>query len=128
MNPSIRNPSANSPRKIVLTLLAAAMIGALGAANAGAAMTTEVAAAAANAPSVTVRFGDLNVASEAGARALYQRLVAAAHQVCPDDSGSFDLAKLRLDKACRDQAVLRAARQIPSPQLAAIVAGSIKAS
>src|SRR5579871_5165807 len=33
-------------------------------------------------PSVTVRYGDLNLATEAGAHKLYQRLSAAAQEVC----------------------------------------------
>ncbi len=126
MNTSINDGAARSGRRIVLTLLAGSMIGAFGAASAGAA-TTDTAASAADEPSVVVRYGDLDLTSEAGARKLYHRLVVAARQVCPDGS-SRDLSVLREVGACRNQAIVKAARQIPSPQLAALVATSIKAS
>lgn len=135
MNFSIRNPINPRIRRTVLTLLAASVIGALGTATAsagtaGAAATP--AAAAASSPevetlSVTVRYGDLDLASAAGARELYRRLVVAARQVCPD-RGSREMTMQQIVQSCRNQAIVNAARQIPSPQLAALVASSIKAS
>jgi UrcA family protein len=122
MNSSINKRAVRSGRCIALTLLAGSMIGAFGAASAGAATTN-----AADGPSVAVRYGDLDLTSEGGARRLYHRLVVAARQVCPDGS-SRDFSTLRAVEACRNQAILRAARQIPSPQLATLVATSIKAS
>lgn len=126
MNLSTRNSIVPAVRKTVSTLLAAAVIGALGIATAGAA-APDSAAPAADTLSVTVRYGDLDLASAAGTRALYRRLVVAAKQVCPD-SGSRELTILRFEETCRNQAIVNAARQIPSPQLAAMVASSIKAS
>lgn len=131
MNLSTRNPTTPRVRSTFVALLAASVIGVLGFATAGAATTNTAAAAvtapAADALSVTVRYGDLDLASAAGARALYRRLVVAARQVCPDN-GSRDLAILRFEETCRNQAIVNAARQIPSPQLAALVASSTKAS
>ncbi len=131
MNLSTRNPTVPQVRRTVLALLAASVIGALGCATAGAATTTSAAAAvttpAADALSVTVRYGDLDLASAAGTRALYRRLVVAAQQVCPD-SGRRELAVMRFEQTCRNQAIVNAARQIHSPQLAALVASYIKAS
>jgi UrcA family protein len=131
MNLSTRNPTAPPVRSTVLALLAASVIGALGFSSASAATTNSAAAAAsastADALSVTVRYGDLDLATAAGTRALYRRLVVAARQVCPA-SGSRELTILRFEEICRNQAIVNAARQIPSPQLAAMVASSIKAS
>src|ERR1022692_1198812 len=119
MNSSTTINTAASGRKILLTLLAGSLIGSICAATAGAATADS------DVPSVTVRYDDLNLSSEAGTRALYNRLVVAAKQVCPDDS-SRQLATLQLVKVCREQAVINAARQIPSPQLAALVARAVK--
>lgn len=110
----------NSPRKILLTLLAGSLIGSIFAATAGAMTADE------DVPSVTVRFADLNVSSEAGARALYHRLVEASKQVCPD-LYTGQLAIPHAVKVCREQAIINAAQQIPSPQLAALVASAFKA-
>lgn len=131
MNLSTRISTVPAVRRAVLTLLAASVVGALGIATAGAATPDSAAAAVAvptaDALSVTVRYGDLDLASAAGTRALYRRLVVAAKQVCPD-SGSREMTILRFEETCRNQAIVNAARQIPSPQLAAMVASSIKAS
>ena len=131
MNFSTFNSRAPKVRRTVLTLLAASLIGALGCATAGAATANGAAAAAAvpgaDTLSVTVRYGDLDLASTAGTRELYWRLVAAARQVCPD-GGSRELTMLRLVQTCRNQAIVNAAQKIPSPQLAALVTSSIKAS
>jgi len=135
MNFPIRNPMAHQVRRTVLTLLAASVIGALGFATASAGTAgaaTTPAAAAVSSPeaetlSVTVRYGDLDLASAVGARELYHRLVVAARQVCPD-RGSRELTMQQIVLSCRNEAIVNAARQIPSPQLATLVASSIKAS
>jgi len=121
MNFSIRNAMNPRIRRTVLTLLAASVIGALGTATASAAPADS------DAPSVAVRYGDLDLSSASGARELYHRLVLASQHVCPDFS-SGDLSTQPIVKACRNQAIVNAARKIPSPQLAAMVAKSIKAS
>jgi UrcA family protein len=58
-----------------------------------------VAAADARTRSVTVRYADLNLASDAGAQKLLSRLSAAAHQVC-DDHGTRELARVVRADAC----------------------------
>jgi UrcA family protein len=55
-----------------------------------------------------VKTADLDLASPAGKRALEQRLVIAAHQVC-DTASSFDLQGRNAERDCRDS-VLAAAR------------------
>jgi UrcA family protein len=71
------------------------------------------------APSVVVRYGDLNLSTEAGNLALYRRIVAAARQVCPD-SGPRDLQASAISRACRDAAIARAVTAVPSSRLAEI--------
>ncbi len=125
MHSMTRNPKARSGRKIGSMLLAGTLFGAIGAGTAGAA-SAKTPAAAADAPSVTVRYGDLDLTSAAGTRVLYRRLVGAAKQVCPDASGR-ELSARHSVEVCREQAIINAARQIPSPQLAAMVADRVKA-
>jgi UrcA family protein len=66
-----------------------------------------------------VRYDDLDLNSEAGALALYERVEAAARRVCPDN-GVRDLNWLRAMRACREDAVARAVAAIPSAKVAAI--------
>ena len=70
-------------------------------------------------PTVTVRYGDLNLATETGVRKLYQRLSVAAQEVCqtPD---ARSLALLSYSHTCRANAIARAVHEINSPQLAAL--------
>jgi UrcA family protein len=73
------------------------------------------------APSVVVRYDDLNLSSEQGALALYRRLSAAARRVCPREN-SRDLGDFTRSRACRSEAVARAVRAVNSPQLVALQA------
>ena len=52
------------------------------------------------APSVHVRYSDLNLASDAGVRTFDRRLAAAATAVCPDADGIYDLARKLLARRC----------------------------
>jgi UrcA family protein len=72
-------------------------------------------------PSAVVNYGDLNLATEAGARTLYQRLAVAAKQVCPIEEAR-SLGEVAQSHACRAEAIARAVRQVNSPQLAALSA------
>jgi UrcA family protein len=89
------------------------------------AVVSAAAASPADAPTVVVRFGDLNLATEAGAAALYHRIVAAAAQVCPAWDPD-NLATISAGAACRKAAIARAVAAIPSPKLAAIHAAHDK--
>jgi len=80
-------------------------------------------AMAQTAESVTVSFGDLNLASQAGRDVLYRRVSNAAREVC----GNFALRELKLNamsRACRADAIADArtqlARVIVSDDYAAI--------
>jgi UrcA family protein len=68
-------------------------------------------------PSVTVRYGDLNLASADGRSSLYRRLRQAAQQVCPDADAS-DMGRFARSQACQIQAVQRALRSIGGPVVA----------
>lgn len=58
----------------------------------------------AGAPTVTVRYGDLNLNTSKGVSVLYQRLKAASKQVCRSHEGR-DLARAMDWRACYDQAL-----------------------
>jgi UrcA family protein len=113
MNVVTANPTLTRVIRTAL-LVGCSLAGALGVAQAA---TPDDAA-----PTIVVRYGDLNLATEAGARALYQRLSIAAREVCPlEDSKS--LAQMAYSHTCRSQAIARAVHDINSPQLAALQAG-----
>jgi UrcA family protein len=96
----------------VFTVLAACTaIGAVGSAQAA---TAEV-------PALKVRYSDLNLSTEQGSLALYGRIVAAAHQVCAVDD-IRDLRAVAAVKACREQAIAQAVRDVNSPMLASVYA------
>jgi UrcA family protein len=57
-----------------------------------------------DAPTVSVRYSDLNLASKAGVAALHQRIARAADQVC-GSADSRDLAANAAINACRQRAV-----------------------
>lgn len=79
------------------------------------------AAAVADAPAVTVRYADLNLATEQGSLALYDRIVAAAQQVCaPEDIR--DLQAVAAARSCRQRAIALAVRDVHKPMLAALYA------
>jgi len=82
-------------------------------------------AAAANAAepvrSVSVAYGDLNLASEQGNNTLYDRIVAAAREVC--GAGSVDIRDLQVladKRACETHAIAHAVEQVPSAKPADI--------
>lgn len=76
-------------------------------------------AAATTTQSVTVNFGDLNLQSEAGVRALYARIQAATRVVCSPEPAGDRLAMLEF-KACRTEALSNAVARVGSPALAAL--------
>ena len=74
-----------------------------------------------SAPSVRVRYSDLNLSTEEGANTLYQRITIAAHQVCSNQY-TRDLDFVTASQRCESQAVARAVSGIHSPQLALVFA------
>jgi UrcA family protein len=76
-------------------------------------------------PSVVVSYGDLNLATAAGARTLYKRISTAAHEVCPFEDSKVP-AQMAYNHECRAAAIARAVHDINSPQLATLQAGHVK--
>ncbi|HTV50280.1 MAG TPA: UrcA family protein [Steroidobacteraceae bacterium] len=71
------------------------------------------------APSVTLHYSRQDLATEAGTQRLYERLVRAARDVCPDAPGDGSLARA---EACRHHALVQALRQIHDVRLTELVA------
>jgi UrcA family protein len=70
-------------------------------------------------PSMTVKYADLDIASEDGARILYRRIARAAAHVCPR-ADNRDLDGLALSQACQQQSIARAVQAVSSARLAAV--------
>lgn len=69
--------------------------------------------------SVLVRYGDLDLSRDEGARALYARLRAAAHRVCaPLDS--YDLHTQQLQRECYKTTLADAVKRLNSERVAAL--------
>ena len=93
---------------------------------AGAGIMSLLAGGATMADSLKISYADLNVDSHAGAEALYQRIVAAASQLCPQyvlDSRGNELSDYAGAKACRQAAIADAVKSVRSPAFAAVLAG-----
>jgi UrcA family protein len=73
---------------------------------------------------VHVNYGDLNVNSEAGAAALYQRIRNAAEQVC-GTFGVRDLGAEAAAKACKTRAIGEAVAAVHAPALSQIYEGKM---
>ncbi|MBV8740346.1 MAG: UrcA family protein [Sinobacteraceae bacterium] len=67
--------------------------------------------------SYRVSAADLNVATDDGAAALYQRISWAAHQVC-SEGNTMDLATQMRVRKCEHEAIARAVDGLGSPRLA----------
>lgn len=76
------------------------------------------------APSVTVRFDDLNLDTTTGVDALYQRISHAARLVCPE-ADSRDLPGFAASERCRADAVSRAVQAVNNPKLAMMHASRV---
>ena len=104
-------PSAGGFRRLLVSTVCA-VIGVGFAAGAGAADDGTV-------RKVTVRYGDLNLSSPLGAAALYQRIGAAAEEVCGPLEGR-DLARAVRFRACRQRAIADAVSRVNRPELFAV--------
>jgi UrcA family protein len=100
-----------SPLSRVAVLAACLLAGTLGVARAAAPLE--------DGPSLVVSYGDLDLSSADGVRALYKRIALAAREVCPREGG-LDLAGVTFAHACRAAAIERAVARINNPQLAAL--------
>jgi UrcA family protein len=87
------------------------------AAVASLALLSGITQAATPTASRTVQYGDLNLATTAGQRALQQRVRGAARQVCAPLEGQ-GLRERRDWRACRAQAIAGAQAALPNRPLA----------
>ena len=71
------------------------------------------------APSIVVKYSDLDLSTSDGATKLYQRINAAASMVCPYQNAR-ELTFKAIGASCRAEAVERAVRSIHNTELAAI--------
>jgi UrcA family protein len=117
---SITSGLRNFRRTAALTTLGALLIAAsTGAAYAAAADDTV--------PAIKVAYSDLNLASAQGNSALYARIVSAARQVCNVEYvDGRDLRGFVAAQACEANAIARAVKSVPSPQLAALHGARLK--
>jgi len=117
MTSATLNPGVRLRAAMAFTLLATcAAVGAIGSAHA---------ATSADSPALKVRYADLNLSTEQGSLALYGRIVEAARQVCVIDD-IRDLRIVAAAKACREQAIAQAVRDVNSPMLASVYAERLR--
>ena len=74
-------------------------------------------------PSVSVKYGDLNIGSRAGAQVLLRRIEAAANTACGGEPDIRQLKQLAIFEACRRSAVAKAVVAVDSPMLTALARG-----
>ncbi|MGH8137403.1 MAG: UrcA family protein [Steroidobacteraceae bacterium] len=74
-------------------------------------------------PSVTVKYGDLDLSTTAGATALYGRIKRAARTVCGMDSIQPEERVYGNWKPCYNQAIATAVTKVNSPMLTAVHGG-----
>ena len=100
---------------------ATAALTALSACLIGVSTVVHAAVPAAAASSVTVSYGDLNLATAAGASALRARIASAARAVCASESIDIrDLGAFTRARACETAAVAAAVNAVHSPRLASL--------
>ena len=92
---------------------------AIGLATALLAVSAQAAAPQAN-ESVVVRYDDLNLASTAGAQALYARINTAAERACGGSPPMRELRRQQAYAACVNESVETAVKKIDSQRLQAL--------
>jgi UrcA family protein len=106
------------------SLLACVLTATAAAASAGPACADDVATAVpSDVNAVRVSYHDLDLATDAGSQALYQRITQAARKVCAV-SDIRDLTALAQSEGCERAAVAHAVRQVHNARLAAVVAAA----
>jgi UrcA family protein len=78
-------------------------------------------------PSVTVKYGDLDTGSPAGAHALLERIEAAANTACGGAPDIRQLEQWASFEACRRSAIAKAVVAVASPMLTAMAHGGARA-
>jgi UrcA family protein len=103
------------PQERIMTTVASKLV--LAVAGLVASVTGFAATPDVDAPSVKVRYDDLNLATTAGANTLYRRISAAARDVCPD-LYSRDPHVVLAAQRCQSAAIAKAVSEVNSPSLA----------
>ena len=80
--------------------------------------------AAADGPSVAVRYDDLNLSTAVGVNTLYHRISAAAREVCPDIYAR-DPNVVLAARHCQADAIAKAVREVNNPSLAMLHANHV---
>ena len=111
--------AAVSRPKITLLMVLCGIVGAASVGSVSAATIDDAV------PAITVKYDPQALASDAGARIVYRRLIKAAEMVCPDQAGTYPFVS-RATEACRRQAVARAVHDINNPRLAELSTYSSK--
>jgi UrcA family protein len=117
MNASIQSKSPAAQR-VALAIVALGILSGATSLAAAATPTSDLAA-------VVVRYADLDLTTEQGARTLYRRIVGAAETVCPR-ADIRDLGRSAQARSCREQAIAHAVQYVSSSQLAAVYAANPK--
>ena len=107
-----------SSPSVRLGLIASAILGML------AASFSAVSAAAPSSASITVRYADLNIASPAGARTLYERIRTASQSAC----NYFWFKSDEQETRCVRNTIANAVTQIDQPALSTIFNAKFKIS
>ena len=102
-----------------MTSISSAVLTTLTACFFAAPVLTYAAEPANTSASITVRYTDLNLGTEAGTSALYARLVSAARKVCAPAT-IRDLDQVAAAQACEKEALANAVRDVHSAKLAAV--------
>jgi UrcA family protein len=123
---TIPNSRSTASIRLTASLLAAAAGAALLSAAPLGAMAAPadepyVTATAEGVPAVAVKYGDLDLSTERGARILFARIQLAADEVCPAAADSRSLSRVEARNACLKDAIERAVQQVGSPRLAAVL-------
>jgi UrcA family protein len=108
--------------KLTMLRRAAAMAAAFAAMTV--ATTSFAAPVSGDAPSIAVRYDDLNLGTTAGVNALYHRIRNAASQVCPRPY-THDVKAFDDSRRCQASAIAEAVHSVNSSQLAALHAARI---
>lgn len=101
-----------------MKLCVAVAVGALASGAAGAAPVGD------DVSRLTLRYASDALATDAGARNLYHRIVRAAQEVCPLTPGTHLVTTAVAE--CRAQSVARAVGEINNPRLAALLSDDSK--
>jgi UrcA family protein len=96
----------------------------LAVAGFAASVTAFAGTAALDAPSVSVRYDDLNLSTTAGVDTLYRRISVAARSVCPDVY-SRDPSVVIAANRCQSAAVAKAVSEVNNPSLAMLHANHV---